>query len=519
MRISELLLLSGILMFLLFPCHEMKAQSQEYGYVDFGVSCNEEVQADFDRALAMLHNMMYVTARGDFEEITKVDPECAMAYWGIATTLFQPLWGTRPGEQELQQGLQNINKALELADSEREKLLIESTAAFFHEPETADFWTRIQSWTDAVEVAYKAYPDDVDIAALYGLTRLTLAQRAVDRDPLHDEAEAIFREVYEQFPSHPGAIHYTIHATDVDGRAENALDIVESYGKIAPDVPHALHMPTHIYVRLGDWDKVIEWNLRSADAALKHPVNGSESHHYLHAMDYLVYAYLQRGQDQKAEEVFTKVMAKDRYQASFVSAFHFAAIPARLAVERRNWKQAAELEPRTPDYLPWDNSPWAEGLTWYAKGLGAVHLGEIESAKKAERQLKKLRDSARESGADNIASYIEVDRRVLEGWIAYTNGSEDKAVQLIRSAADLEKNIEKHPVTPGALQPSNEALGDLLLDLNRPSEALEAYTASDKLWPGRLNTLIGAALAARLTGAEKSVRSHIGKLLGNVGEL
>lgn len=503
---------------LVLPSFPLSAQSQEYGYVDFDISCDEEVQADFNRALAMLHNMMYVTARGDFEEITQTDPECAMGYWGMATTLFQPLWGTRPGEEDLQQGWKTINKARELVDSERERMLVESTAAFFREPGTADFWTRIQRWADAVESAYEANPDDVDIAALYGLTRLAIAQRADSRDPLHNEAEKILRDIYEQYPSHPGAIHYTIHATDVDGRAENALDIVEAYGKIAPAVPHALHMPTHIYVRLGNWTEVINWNLKSAEAALNHPVNGAISHHFLHAIDYLVYAYLQQGEDKKAESVAKKAIGKEAHQASFVASFHVAAIPSRLAVERQNWQQAAELEPRTPEYLPWDASPWAEGLTWFAKGLGAVNTGDMEAARKAELKLRDLRDGAKAEGADDMAAYIEIDRRILAGGIAHANGDDAKAVELTRSAVELEDNIEKHPVTPGALLPPNEALGNLLMELDQPGEALKAYKASDNIWPERYNTLLGAARAAREAGKIKAAQKYYERLLANTGD-
>lgn len=518
----------SIVLLMMVPLQELSAQHEHMhdehsisedasiGEVDFQVNCSEEVRDDFDRALAMLHNMMYETARDSFEAITDTDPNCAMAHWGISTSLFQPLWGTRPGEKELKQGREHINKAKELVESGRERVLIESTAAFFRESEP-DYGTRIRRWTDGVEAAYESYRDDHDIAALYGLTRLAIAQSADEPAPLFDEAEQILRNVFEQAPAHPGAIHYTIHATDADGRAENALDIVEAYGEIAPAVPHALHMPTHIYVRLGEWPKVIDWNWRSAAAALNHPVGDAESHHYLHAIDYLVYAYLQSGEDEKAEELYAEVLQKEKYQASFISAFHFAAIPARLAVEKREWKRAAELEPRTPGYLPWEASPWAEGLTWYAKGLGAVHLGNIESAEKSERELERLRENARDRGASDMATYIETERRVLEGWIEHAKGNNNKAVESMHSAAQLEREIEKHPVTPGALQPPNEALGDLLMDLNRPGDALKAYESSDNIWPGRLNTLTGAALAAKMEGEEQVVREYIGRLLKSGG--
>lgn len=497
---------------------EANAQQFEYGEVDFGVSCTEAVQADFNLAVAMLHNMMYETARKDFEEIAEANPSCAMAYWGMATTLFQPLWGTRPSEEELQEGWRLINRAQELVDSDREEYLIESTAAFFREPESAAFWTRIQRWTDAVQVAYNAYPDDADIAALYGLSRLAIAQTADDRAPLHDEAEEVLRRIYEQMPTHPGAIHYTIHATDIDGRAENAIDIVEAYGKIAPEVPHALHMPTHIYVRLGDWDEVINWNQKSAEVALKHPVGDAVSHHYAHAIDYLTYAYLQQGDDKKAETVAEKVWSEASHQASFIAAFHMAAIPARMAVERHDWETAAELKPRSPDYLPWDTSPWAEGLTWFARGLGSVHIGNVGKANEAEEQLRNLRNNAKTSGAVDMANYIEVDRRILAGWIAYANEDSDEAISLMQSAAELEDEIEKHPVTPGALLPPNEALGDLLMELDRPAEAMEAYESSNAIWPGRYNTLLGAARAAKAASDMRAAESYYKKLLANLGD-
>lgn len=526
----KLAALMGAILFLSIPLLNVYAQDKHMheehpisgdatiGEVNFNVDCREEVRDDFNRAVAMLHNMMYATARENFKEITDADPNCAMAYWGIATTLFQPLWGTRPSGEDLTYGWQTINKAKERVDSKREELLIESTAGFFREPESADFRTRLDRWTEGVEAAYKSYPNDHDIAALYGLTKLVKAQFVEDRSQLLNEAQAILRDIYEQEPRHPGAIHYTIHATDVDGRADNALNIVEAYGEIAPDVPHALHMPTHIYVRLGDWPKVIDWNWRSANAALNHPVNGAVSHHYLHAVDYLVYAYLQQGKDGKAEKVYREAMNKDRYQASFISAFHVAATPARLAVEQKDWERAKALETRKPEYLPWDASPWAEGLIWYAKGLGAVHLGDIKSAGQAEQKLKELRNTAKKSGADGMATYIETDRLVLEGWIAYKNGNNERAVNLMRSAAGLEDKTEKHPVTPGALQPPYEALGDLLMKLDRPSEALAAYEDSDANWPGRLNTLLGAALAARLLGKDKLARKHIENLVNRSGE-
>ncbi|WP_404364008.1 hypothetical protein [Marinobacter sp.] len=490
----------------------------EIGRVDFQASCAPEVRDDFDHALGLMHHMMYKQARVKFKDITEADPGCAMAYWGIATTLFQPLWPERPDSETLQKGWEIIQKAHDKAPAEgRARQLIDATAAFFRGPGTAGYWERIRGWAEGMSRAYAANPDDHDVAALYALSRLALAMQADGRDPLHDEAETILRTIWEKEPTHPGAIHYSIHATDVDGRAENALDIVETYGKIAPEVPHALHMPSHIYVRLGDWPAVIKWNKRSAAAVPREPVNGL-SLHYLHAMDYLVYAYLQQGRDDKAEAAVNTAMEQGKHQSSFVSAFHTAAMPARLAVEQRDWERAAALEPRTPEYLPWDNAKWAEGLVWYAKGLGGAHTDGLALAQQAEQRLKTLRDEADASGESGFATNIEIDRRILSGWIAYAQGKADQAVAQIHSAAELESTIQKSPVTPGALCPPNEALGDLLMKLDRPEQALKAYQASDEIWPGRFNTLKGAARAAKAAGNKKAARQYYQVLLDNAGD-
>jgi tetratricopeptide (TPR) repeat protein len=497
--------------------HAAVAGEEMLGSVDFQVSCEGPARPAFDRGLGFLHHMMYEQARSAFEEIVEADPGCAMAHWGIATTLFQPLWPTRPSADDLMLGWEEIQqaKAMESA-SERERHLVAATEAFFREPGTADWWTRIKRWADAMETAHAADPGDPDTAALYALSRLALASVAENRAPLHDEAEVVLRGVYEQMPDHPGAVHYTIHANDAAGRADRSPDIVQSYGEIAPEVPHALHMPSHILVRLGEWPGVIAWNRRSADAALKHPAGDAVSHHYLHAADYLLYAFLQSGDDERASAVLAEASAKPNHQASFISAFHSAAMPARYAIERRQWSEAAALQPRSPDYLPWDKALWAEGLSWLARGLGALHGGDLEGAREAESRLLALRDKARSGGETGFATYIEIDRLVLAGWIA-AQDDPDAAVKLIRSATELEGSIEKHPVTPGALLPPYEALGDLLLDQGRPGEALEAYRASNEVWPGRFNTLLGAARAAAAAGDQSAAAAYYAHLLELAG--
>lgn len=469
------------------------------GAVDFRANCDASVRDKFDRALGLMHHMMYVQARATFEEVARTDADCAMAHWGIATTLFQPLWGTVSSADEIASGRQAIKRASDLVENEREQRLIQATAAFF-EPDTDRLQPRLAGWIKGMASAYEAFPDDPDVASLYALSRLALALESDERHALHDEAESVLREIWEDEPRHPGAVHYTIHATDADGRAGNAIEVVESYGKIAPNVPHALHMPSHIYVRLGDWPRVIDWNQRSAKAALGHKDEGAVSFHYIHALDYLVYGHLQRGEDSAAHKVWESAQANGPHQASFPGAFHLASIPARLAVEARDWKAAAAIKPRVPDYVGWDAFPWPEGISWFARGLGAVHTGDLTTAREAEQRLAALRESAKSAADRRFSTYIEVDRLILAGWIAKADNKPELAIGRMRSAGELEATAEKHPVTPGALLPPYEALGDLLLALDQPQEALAAYERSDGSWPQRYNTLSGAVRAAEAAG-------------------
>ncbi len=492
----------------------------EVGDVRFQADCKPEVAEQMDRALALLHHMMYVQARANFAEVKTQDPECAMAWWGVATSLFQPLWGTRPSADELDRGRQAIEHARETVDSEREAALIQATAGFFDGPNERPFRDRMDAWIDGMATAQTEFADDVDVASLYGLSLLTRAQwaEADERNQLHDRAESILRAIWDQRPEHPGAIHYSIHATDVDGRAENALDMVEAYADIAPHTAHALHMPSHIYVRLGDWDQVIDWNARSADAALAEPANGTVSHHYIHAIDYLVYAYLQQGLDDEAERVYRQVLDKDPHQATFVCAFHFAAMPARLALEQRDWSAAADLDVRQPGYLPWDDSQWAEAMSWFAIGLGQAKTGRLDEAEQTRSRLAELREQAEQRGETSMARYIEADQLILAGWLAQLNGQRDDAEALLLRAVEIENSVEKHPVTPGALYPPREALGDLLLAQGRPEAAMDAFRQADKIWPRRYNTYAGALQAAFEAGDSEAVLTHARRLQALAGD-
>ncbi len=495
---------------------ELAVEGDSLGAVDFGAACEENAQPIFDRGLKYLHHMMYELARDTFEDAIKEDADCAMAHWGVATTLFQPLWGTRPDEDILARGRKAIEGAAELGGGDkRETRLIEATAAFFEPGEGVDYGERIGGWIEAMEAAYEAAPNDHDVAALYALTRLTLGQQASDPHPLHDEADEILVGIIEEQPEHPGAVHYLIHSDDVEGRQHNHLEIVKTYSDIAPRTPHALHMPSHIYVRTGDWRNVIDWNRKSGQAALENPVNGNVSLHYIHAQDYKVYAHLQKGHDDRAKKVAAETFEQGTLESSAATAFHVATIPARISVERRDWQAAVELPRHKIEDNPWE-SPiglWAEAQSVLAIGMGALHTGEFEAAREALARIRALRDTALGEGEETFAHYIRIEEAILDGWLAWADGYPGDAVELLEKAVALENDIEKHPITPGALMPPREALGDLLMELDRPEKALEAYRSSDEVWPRRFNTLLGAARAAEAAGKDEAAREYYAAVL------
>lgn len=517
---------AATLSLLLLPCFAGPLDAQEearadtpaeqLGMVDFKVSCAPAVQEDFDRAVALLHHMMYQEARRAFESIAQRDPECAMAHWGIATSLFQPLWPARPSAEDRRRGWDAVQRARALEPgTERERALVDATAAFFQEPHADEWWPRIERWASAMDAAYRARPDDVETTAFQGLALLAAGQTAENRLEYNARAAELLAALHEREPQHPGAIHYTIHADDVSGRAHEHLDMVASYSDMAPSVPHSLHMPSHIYVRLGDWPGVIEWNRRSADAALERSDAERISFHHAHALDYLLYAHLQRGDDASAARVLAELGgdAGQRYDDGFNSAFHLAVMPARYALERRAWDEAARITPREPTYLAWDRYGWPEALSWFARGMGAAHTGDLATARQAADRMAEIRRAAEDAGEGSFATYIEVDRLILSGRIAHAEGDAATAIERTREAAELEQTVQKHPVTPGALLPPYEALGDLLMDLDRPGEALDAYESSLESCPLRYQSLLGAARAAREAGDEARARRHYSTLL------
>ncbi|HEX6202992.1 MAG TPA: hypothetical protein VF100_08315, partial [Thermoanaerobaculia bacterium] len=500
------------------PAPEAHAHaSQPLGVVDFPVSCAEEVRADFSRAVALLHHMTYPQARAAFQAIAERDPDCVMAHWGVAMTLFQPLWPTRPSAEDLALGWRSVERARALEPrTERERLFVDAAAAFFREPDSADYWQRIRRWERAMERLHRAFPDDPEAAAFYALSLLATAPADAAALANAERAAELLLDVYAGNPEHPGAMHYIVHANDAPGRETESLEIVRKYERVAPNNPHALHMPTHIYTRLGDWDAVIAGNLRAAEAALAHPVGERGElvwDEFPHAVEYLVYALLQKGDDEAAAAQVRRLAETPRLQPSFKTAFHLASTEARYALERQDWALAAAVVPRRPPELAWDRFWWPESIAWFARGLGAARLGKGEDAAAAAVRLDELEAAARAAGEELFARNIRMLALSLGGWRAHVEGDGGRARRLLREAVDLERATPKHAVTPGPTVPAGELLGDLLLAQGRPAESLAAYTESLARYPRRFNGLLGAVRAARAAGDEAAARAHAAQLL------
>lgn len=465
--------------------------------------------------------MTYPKAREAFQQAAGTDPRCAMAHWGVAVTLFQPLWPTRPSPADLRRGWEEVVKAQSPGPpTRRERLFIETAAAFFRDPDSTNYWQRIQRWELATAKLLEAFPEDPEAKTFRALGLLaTLPSDRIELSNAERAAELLL-SVYRGNPDHPGAMHYLVHANDAPGRERELLEVTRKYDSVAPDNPHALHMPTHIYVRLGDWHAVVRGNINAAQAALAFPAGDQGQFvwdEFPHAIEYVVYAWLQMGADDSAFAQLTRLHATPRLEPSFKTAFHLASTRARYALERQAWREAAQLPARHPPELPWDRFPWPEAVTWYARGVGEVRGGNIDRAREAVSQLDALEARAAGAGEDLFRRNIRVLRLSVEAWMAHRAQASDSAVRLMQEAIALETTTPKHAVTPGPTLPAIELLGDLLLEQHKPGDALAAYRRSLELYPRRFNSLLGAARAARAGGDSSTARKFYETLLQVAG--
>jgi tetratricopeptide (TPR) repeat protein len=490
--------------------------SEKLGLVSFPVSCSPAGQTQFNRATAMLHSFWYDEAEKAFSAVAATDPGCAMGYWGVAMSLYHPVWAPSTGP-ELQRGWAAIEKAKAVgAKTERERDYIAAIEAFYKDFDKLDHRTRAVAYEKAMEKVYLTYSKDREAAIFYALALLGTALPTDKTYANQKRAADILNKVLPEEPEHPGVAHYLIHSFDYPQLARLALPAARSYAKIAPASPHALHMPSHIFTRLGLWDESIQSNIASAAAAASHVAKthpGAASFDQLHAMDYLVYAYLQGAQDQKAERVLEQTRTFNRVDAEvFAAAYAFGAIPARYALERRRWAEAARLQVH-PTSFPWDRFRYAEAMTYFARAVGAARNGEAAAARKDVEKLSSIQSALAEAKDGYWANQVEIQRRLAAAWLARAEKRDEEALKLMRAAVELEASTEKHPVTPGPIIPAREMLGDMLIELNQPGQALREFETSLRDSPNRFNGLYGAAHAAELSGDLKTASAYYGKVM------
>ena len=494
------------------PAQEMHTHqhdaSEKLGRVSFSVSCKLSAQRQFNRATALLHSFWYAEAEKAYTDVAKSDPDCAMAYWGVAMSLYHPVWAPATTE-ELRRGRAAVERAKSIGGkTQREKDYLAAIEAFYKDSDKLAHPTRALAYEKAMEHVYLSYPKDHEAAIFYALS---LRGTAVESDKTYEKqkrAAAILNKILPAEPQHPGVAHYLIHSFDYPPLAQLALPAARSYAKIAPSSPHALHMPSHIFIRLGLWQESIQSNLASAAKARA----AASSKDHLHALDYLIYAYLQGAQDQKAKGVLDEVTALSKVDEEvFQVAYAWAAIPARYAIERRRWSEAARLELH-PANFPWDKFRYTEAIIYFARALGAARSNNPTAARRDVEKLSSIRHELTEAKETYWADQVEIQLEAATAWVLHAEGKDEEALTQMRSAAALEAATEKHPVTPGQIIPARELLGELLTELNHPKQALQEFAASLQDSPNRFNGLFGAARAAELLGDKKTAGDYYAKL-------
>jgi hypothetical protein len=519
MRVCVALLVTGIA--LLVPqggfaqADEHAMPPETLGTVTFQTSCSGAVQPQFNRAVALMHSFQFADAIEGFDAILGSDPSCSIAYWGIALSSWgNPFAAGLKSPAQLEQGLSAVQQTQgKPAKTARERAYVDAVAILFTDAARTDQRSRILAYESAMGSVSAAYPDDIEAAIFYALALASSADPADKTYAAQLKAGAILEGLFAKYPNHPGLAHYIIHTYDVPALAERALVAAHRYSEIAPSTPHALHMPSHTFTRVGDWQGSIDANVASAAAAR----SAGQIPDELHSTDYMVYAYLQTAQDSAAKGLVESAAqsfahfdpaAPTRGAANAAAAyFARAAIPARYCLERQDWVGAMKLEP-----VP---SPFAytEAMTYFARGLGAAQMRDRAAALSAVDSLAKMRDRLTGMKETYWANQVEIQRREVSAWVAFVAGDREGAAKGMRGAAEEEDKTEKNVVTPGPLAPAREQLGEMLLALNHPSDALREFEAALTKEPNRFRSLYGAATAAKLAGDHAMAQTYFRKLL------
>ena len=482
---------------------------QQLGNVSFDVSCNETAQRRFNRAMRYQHSFWYSAAKEIFEEVAKADEACGMAYWGVALALLNNPHGAIP-QPNLAPGLAAIQKAKEVgAKTERERDYIDALALMYVDYDKLTHTQRIRAYLAAMEKLAAKYPNDDEAQIAYAITLNTSASPADKTYAQQSKGAAILEPISKRLPQHPGVTHYLIHLYDYPATAAKGLEAADRYAKIAPAAPHAQHMPSHIYTRVGHWKESIASNAASVKAARADKAAGDQ----LHGQDYMVYAHLQLAQDKEARAVVDEMLATTGVNPSVrAGTFALAASPARYMMERGDWKGAAELQPRAP------NAPYVDAITHFARAVGAARSGNPDAAKADIAKLTELRDKVLEQKDAYWAEQVDIQRQVATAWTLYAEGKYDDALKTMSAAADAEDKTEKSPVTPGPLAPARELYGEMLLERGMAKEALAAFEATMAKEPNRFRGFLGAAKAADKLGDRAAAKASYQKIIAMMGD-
>ncbi|MBR0807778.1 hypothetical protein JQ636_29910 [Bradyrhizobium japonicum] len=477
---------------------------QQLGSVHFHTSCNDVAQRRFDRGMRYQHSYWYANAKEIFEEAIKADPTCGMAYWGIALTYMDNPHNAIP-KPNLAPGLAAIMKAKEIgATTERERDYIDALMVMYADYEKIPHVQRMRMLRDAQARVAAKYPDDDEAQIAYAITLNTSADLNDKTYAQQIKGAAILEPISRRLPMHPGVTHYLIHLYDYPALAQKGLDAANRYAKIAPAAPHAQHMPSHIYTRVGYWKESIDSNTASVKAAMAEKSVGN----YLHAQDYMVYAYLQLGQDKQARAVIDDMIKETDFKATVAAAdYALAASPARYAIDRGDWEGASQLPVRP------SNLNFAMAVTHFARALGAARSGKPEAAKADIQKLAELRDKLQDAKDNYWSGIVDIQRQVAVAWVLYAEGKYDEALNAMSAAADAEDKTEKHVITPGPLAPARELYGFMLLDRGMAKEALAAFEATKAKEPNRLHAFAGAAKAAEALGDREAARQNCQQLV------
>jgi tetratricopeptide (TPR) repeat protein len=483
----------------------MHSHAGPLGKVAFPTSCAPKVQPAFERAVAMLHSFWYSAGEQAFRDVLKEDPSCAIASWGIASILMSnPLAGQGASPKGAEQAQAAIDEGRRIgAKTERERGYLEAVAAYYSDFATRPEKERQLARAKAYEALALRYPED-DEAQIFAALYLAATQAQADQTyAAYLKAAAVLEREFAKYPDHPGVAHYLIHSYDAPPIAEKGVVAARRYAGIAPDAPHALHMPSHIFTRVGAWEESAATNVRSMAVAKA----GNEPDEAYHAADYMVYAYLQLGRDAEARRSIDAAMKVGGASPRFIAPYAMTAMPARYAFERGAWQEAAKLQPSGSSY------PFVESITYFARSVGAARSGDLAAARKDAEQLETLHKALLAAKNSYWATEVEVQRLAAAGWIELGAGHPEPALQAMRAAADLEDRNEKHIVTPARIVPARELLGEMLLELNQPGQALKEFEASQQREPNRFRGYLGAARAAQGSGDRAKAASYYRQLL------